>query len=724
MRRLSDTTLRRLAWAAFGASLVMLLGALPVLMTTHSSDTNTSFATGGALADLLLNAMLFSFPVVGIAIAYQQPRNRIGWLMLAFGLVGLLGSAVEAYARYGNIREPGSDPGAGAAATLTSVNWVLPAFLLAFVLLLFPDGALVSRRWRAVPWVMGSTVVILLLATVISPGPLRDVTVPPMDNPLGIPGLSGLRVARDLLFFLFPLSLLLSAVSIGVRFRRSTGVQRLQLKWLTTAAAFCAVMYAGATCCDIAFTEPQGKPGWLALLETVAVAGFMLVPASIGVAVLRYRLYGIDVVINKAVLFGTLASFITAVYVAIVVGIGSLVGRGDRPSLGLSIAATAVVAVVFQPVRDKVQRFANRLVYGARATPYEVLSDFADRMGGTYDAADLLPMMSRTVAQGVGARSVAVWLRIGANLVEEARWPVGTEAEAAAPVIASGEVSDIEGDLVVPVRHHGELLGAIAVAKPPTEPITPTEEKLLDDVAAQAGLVLSNVRLVEDLRSSRHRLVSAQDEERRRLERNLHDGAQQSLVSVALMLRMLRGRIDAADAARAAIDQASQQLGQAIDELRELARGIHPAILTDRGLGPALSALVERSPVPVVLRYDLDERPSGPVEGSLYFVVAEALTNVAKYARASEVTITVTRAADSVVLDVIDDGVGGADHRRGSGLSGLADRIAAVDGTLEVKSPPGSGTRLTCRIPVRPVPRQPDDAPDGTRPPTAVGLSH
>jgi signal transduction histidine kinase len=345
-------------------------------------------------------------------------------------------------------------------------------------------------------------------------------------------------------------------------------------------------------------------------------------------------------------------------------------------------------------------------------------------MGGTYDAADLLPMMARTVAQGVGARRVAVWLRIGGNLVEEASWPLRTGDEAAAPVPASKELSDIEGDLVVPVSHHGELLGAIAVAKPPAEPITPTEKTLLDDVSAQAGLVLSNVRLVEDLRSSRQRLVSAQDQERRRLERNLHDGAQQSLVSVALMLRMLRGRIDAEDAVRAAIDQASQQLGQAIDELRELARGIHPAILTDRGLGPALSALVERSPVPVVLRYDLEERPSGPVEGSLYFVVAEALTNVAKYARASQVTITVARTVDSVVLDVIDDGVGGADHRRGSGLSGLADRVAAVDGTLEIHSPPGGGTRLTCRIPVGPVRRQPDDTADGTRPPAPVGLRH
>jgi signal transduction histidine kinase len=355
-----------------------------------------------------------------------------------------------------------------------------------------------------------------------------------------------------------------------------------------------------------------------------------------------------------------------------------------------------VVAVAFQPVRERVQRFANRLVYGQRATPYEVLSEFADRVGGSYDAGDLLPTMARTVAQGVGAERVEVWLATGPGLVRETSWPPEDRG-------ASGsvkELAEMVGDQVVEVRHQGELLGALSVVKPTGEQLTPGEEKLLDDVAAQAGLVLRNVRLIEDLRSSRQRLVTTADEERRRLERNLHDGAQQSLVSVALMINTARARLGPGEAASLgpALEQTAAQLQAAIQELRELARGIHPAILTERGLGPAISSLAERSTVPVAVEYRLVERLPAAVEASLYFVVAEALTNIAKYAHATQASVTVDPDGSMLTVTVADDGIGGADQSRGSGLRGLADRVAVVDGTLSLDSPPGRGTRLTCTI--------------------------
>jgi signal transduction histidine kinase len=496
----------------------------------------------------------------------------------------------------------------------------------------------------------------------------------------------------------FPLCILGCAVALVVRFRRSRGVERLQLKWLATAGAFVALTYLAAMTASLLAGGHDPVPGWVEALQEATLVSFAAIPLAIGVAVLKHGLYGIDVVINKAVVFGVLASFITAVYVVIVVGIGRLVGHGDRPNLALSITATAVVAVAFQPVRDRVQRFANRLVYGTRATPYEVMSDFADRMGGTYAAADLVPMMARTVAQGVGARRVDVWLAVGPGLVREATWPL--EPAGQVPQATADSIADLRGERVVPVRHHGDLLGALTVVKPPGEAVTPVEDKLLDDVAAQAGLVLRNARLIDDLRSSRQRLVTTSDEERRRLERNLHDGAQQNLVSVALMLRAVRGRLGPDDAVGTALDLASQHLATAIEELRELARGIHPAILTDRGLAPALRSLAERSPVPVVVDYRLAARPPANVEGTLYFVAAEALANVAKYAQASEVTVRVTSTDATVTLAVDDDGVGGADDTRGSGLRGLVDRVSVVDGTLHVSSPRGGGTHLTCTVPV------------------------
>jgi signal transduction histidine kinase len=209
---------------------------------------------------------------------------------------------------------------------------------------------------------------------------------------------------------------------------------------------------------------------------------------------------------------------------------------------------------------------------------------------------------------------------------------------------------------------------------------------------------------VEELRASRTRLVEVGDAERRRLERDLHDGAQARLVGLALLLGHARRRANAdPEETGALLDRALAELQTSLAELRELARGIHPAVLTDRGLEPALEALASRAPVPVGLETDGEERLPVPVEIAAYFVVSEALTNVAKYAGATEATVAVRRANGCVTVDVTDDGVGGADATRGSGLRGLGDRVAALDGTLSVESPPGHGTRLHVEIPCEPV---------------------
>jgi signal transduction histidine kinase len=208
---------------------------------------------------------------------------------------------------------------------------------------------------------------------------------------------------------------------------------------------------------------------------------------------------------------------------------------------------------------------------------------------------------------------------------------------------------------------------------------------------------------LEELRASRARLVEAGDAERQRLERDLHDGAQSRLVGLALLLRSARARAAEDRELSTLLDRAQDELQTSLTELRELARGIHPAILTERGLVPALDGLVSRAPVPVTLQAETDERLPGPVESAAYFVVSEALANVAKYARASHATVRVRRENGRVSVDVTDDGVGGADAARGSGLRGLADRVAALDGTLSLDSPPGDGTRLHAEIPCGPL---------------------
>jgi signal transduction histidine kinase len=254
--------------------------------------------------------------------------------------------------------------------------------------------------------------------------------------------------------------------------------------------------------------------------------------------------------------------------------------------------------------------------------------------------------------------------------------------------------------VAAPVTVGGRLWGALAAGTRSDEPLPEGLEQRLCDFADLVAQRLANADVLEQLAASRARIVEVGDAERRRLERNLHDGAQQRLVSLALDLRMVGAALEKDPAAaRKTLAAAQDQLAKGLEELRELARGIHPAILTERGLGPALQGLLARAPVPVEITELPEERLAGPVEAAAYYVVAEAITNVAKYARASYVTVSIRRSNGSATVVVTDDGVGGADPALGTGLRGLADRLEALEGRLEVDSPTAQGTRISAEIP-------------------------
>jgi signal transduction histidine kinase len=429
----------------------------------------------------------------------------------------------------------------------------------------------------------------------------------------------------------------------------------------------------------------------------------------------KYRRHDIDVITKQALVYGSLAAFITVVYVAIVAGIGSLgaghlVGNGSRPSLGLSILATAVVAVAFEPVRRRVQHLANRLVYGQRATPYEVLSEFSGRMGETYASEDLLPRMAQILADGTGAAAADVWLRDGAGLRTAASWP----PTAAPPRRISCEddvAPEVPGAaLMALVRHKGELLGALSVSKGPGETLTPTEDKLVTDLAAQAGLVLRNVGLteqllarLEELRASRQRIVAAQDDERRRIERNIHDGAQRQLTALAAKLRLAESAVGRdAEKQRALVGELKAEVHGAMEVLRDLARGIYPPVLAEQGLTAAVSSRASRAAVPVELDATGIGRYPKDIEAALYFSCVEALQNAAKHARASRVRIHLAQSNGEVAFAVADDGCGfdRAATPFGAGLQNMSDRLAALGGTLEIDARPGCGTRVAGRIPI------------------------
>jgi signal transduction histidine kinase len=310
------------------------------------------------------------------------------------------------------------------------------------------------------------------------------------------------------------------------------------------------------------------------------------------------------------------------------------------------------------------------------------------------------------LAAGTGATQAGVWLRVGSDLRCAASWPA--DSGAAMDVrLADDDLPDFPGmDHAFPVRHQGELLGALTVSVPPSDPLTLSQEKLLQDLAAQAGLVLRNVRLVEDLRASRQRIVAAQDERAKALERNLHDGAQQQLVALAVKVRLMESVIPKDP--EKAIDMAREigaDAGDALENLRDLARGIYPPLLADKGLGSALEAQARRGTIPVDLHDEGVRRYAQEVESAAYFCVLEALNNIAKYAGASQAQIRLSEKEGQLIFDVIDDGSGfdPAATAYGTGLQGMADRLEALGGILEGHSEPGEGTTVTGRIAARPL---------------------
>ncbi|MDP8956288.1 MAG: GAF domain-containing sensor histidine kinase, partial [Actinomycetota bacterium] len=458
----------------------------------------------------------------------------------------------------------------------------------------------------------------------------------------------------------------------------------------------------------IGLLPPEGS-----VVDDVAgFLAFMAIPVSAGIGILKYRLFDVDIVIKKTVVFGLLAAFMTALYVGIVVGIGTLVAGAGTNRL-LNIAAAVIIALAFQPARERARHLANRLVYGKRATPYEILSEFSERMGGAFAVEDLLPTMARILGEGTGANHAMVWLKVGKELRPAASWPEESLPRAAVPVAGEDVPAIANVDAVFAVKHQNELLGALSVTKPRGESLTPEEEKLLSGVASQAALVLRNVRLtaelqakLEELQASRQRIVAAQDAERRRLERNIHDGAQQQLVALSVKLRLARqlsGRDH--DRAEQMLSEVEQETIDALETLRDLARGIYPPLLADQGLPAALTAQARKVPLQVDVEPNGVGRYPQEVEAAVYFCCLEALQNMSKYAKASRAVVRLSAADGELRFQVQDDGVGFDPDRtpRGSGLQNMADRLAALEGTLEVSSRPGEGTTVAGSVPVKAV---------------------
>jgi signal transduction histidine kinase len=425
---------------------------------------------------------------------------------------------------------------------------------------------------------------------------------------------------------------------------------------------------------------------------------------------------------SRLLVIAGLVVFVISVYVVVVLGVGVLIGRTSSPSLPLSVLATAIVALAFEPVQGRLERAAANLLHGGAPSPYEVLSRFSENVTGSYPTEELPSRMAALLGEGTGAAWAQVWLTVQGELTLAASWPDTVEPVSAPPQLQA-DARDSSGELrrAVSVRHAGALLGVLRLQERPGVPLTSVEERLFTGLAAQAGLVLRLAGLraelaarhaelaarADELRTSRERLIETQDAERRRLERDIHDGAQQHLVALAVNLRLAE-TVAARSPERAAkvLEAQSEAARAAIDTLTQLSRGIYPQLLAGEGMVPALRAALAISPVPVKIEaIDVPRLPTA-IEAALYFCCMEAVQNAAKHSGASLVTVTVATAGDSVRLTVADDGQGFdvSSAEPGAGLTNMRDRIDAAGGRLDLTSTQGVGTRVDVHVPHRRVP--------------------
>ncbi len=384
-----------------------------------------------------------------------------------------------------------------------------------------------------------------------------------------------------------------------------------------------------------------------------------------------------------------------------------VLGSDGENVVGRVVTGAVLVVLVFAATFGWLKKIARRAVFGRRATPYEVMAEFTERLGEAYSTDDVLPRTAEILRGATGAEVARVWLRLGDELRPAASSPSGAPVSAPRGLAAASELPELPGRSFA-VRHHGELLGAFTVEMPVSEPLSATSERLAADLATQAGLVLRNVRLteelkatIEELRASRQRIVSAQDERARKLERDLHDGAQQQLVALAVKLGLAERTAD--EETRATLSQLKSDANDALQNLRDLARGIYPPLLADKGLAAAIRSQAGKALVPVTVEADGIGRYTQEIEATVYFCCLEALQNVAKYSGAAGARIRLAQSNGVVEFSIADDGAGfdPATVRRGAGLTNMRDRLEALGGALVITSEPGAGTTLAGSVPTR-----------------------
>lgn len=697
-----DNTSSRLAWSLAVAAIIGTIAALAFgLRSAYISGDSGAILTHLSLTPFIT----ISFAVIGAMVASRQPQNPIGWIFLSVGILYALTGFTGVYSSFAPLfSESGALPGVKLAGWLNSWLWIPTVFLpTIFVFLLFPDGRLLSPRWRIVLWsaVLGPAMIILAVA--LHPGPVETWDL--QTNPYGIPA------AADILDLVIQLAQVLiligfvgSIASFIVRFRRSQGgnvpyaFERQQMKWLLYALVLMLLGFIVGTA--FWFVSPASSLA-SELSITITNLAILGIAVAASIAILRYRLYDIDLVINRTLVYGTLTVSIIIIYVLIVGGLGLLFQT--QGNLLVALLATGLVAVLFQPLRDRTQRGVDRVFYGQRDDPLKALSRLGRRLEAAIEPEVVLPTLVETIAETLKLTYVAIGLRTGDEFK-----------------IAAQTGDEVAGAITLPLIYQGQTVGQlIAGPRAAGEPFSQTDIRLLENIAHQAGPAVHAIQLTVALQHSRHQLVTAREEERRRLRRDLHDGLGATLAALHLEAGVLRRWIrNDPDKAEALVDEIKTDIRSTIEDIRRLVYDLRPPTLDQLGLAAAVRAQAVQcsrsddrpsdEPVDPVLQVRVEapeELPPLPaaVEVAAYRIAQEALTNVVHHAHARQCLVRLEM-TDELKMEVVDDGVGLANGRRengGVGLLSMRERAMELGGTCVIEPASGGGTRVLVSLPLK-----------------------
>ena len=617
------------------------------------------------------------FVICGALIISHLPRNSVGWLLMIVAIFGVAATPIEGY-----LHEFTTAPAPTTSILLMTWfqnwSWTLLIFPLFLLLLLFPTGRPLSSRWR---WVLPyATVVFVLFLILVTFGerldPANDLWTLP--NPMGL-------IPHDVivpyllapwLVGLFILTVLCAAAPF-VRYRHGSAVERTQIKWMLFASGVFVFIYV--------LYGPLGLD--FDAMDFLLSLSVSLFPVAIGVAILRYRLFEIDFIINRTLVYGALTLLVIGLYVLVVGYLGSLLRTEN--DLVISLFATGLIAVLFQPMRARLQRGVNRMMYGQRDEPVVVLSQLGARLEETLLPEEILPRLVETVSQALKLPYVAISLQIGGELKVQAE---------------SGRAT---GSLeIVPLIYQGQTIGQLLVARrAPGEDLNPADRLLLTNIARQAGVVAHSVRLTSALQQSRQQIVTAREEERRRLRRDLHDGLGPQLASQTLTINAVSKFLETNPGkARELLEHLKTHSQEAIQDIRRLVYDLRPPALDELGLMGALreGARQDGHRLHVEIYTDPETLPALPaaVEVAVYRIAQEAITNVLRHAQAQHCRVEITVQDYSLDLTISDDGTGyPADIRFGVGLNSIRERAEELGGSIRFENQPHGGARVLVRLP-------------------------